>query len=155
MLFYKIWHSFPLFLSQTMANQILRVPTNFRIPWRSAFFLFSFLLRLQWSDQLSCKINDKQMKHASRGVLNSIWKIANPTTTSSWAKIVSQNKKYLKVLKGSTWKFTWNGLKYHAYEFIVVSLEWLGFQELDAREVFTLSTGEGYQKTGKRQSREQ
>jgi hypothetical protein len=33
--------------------------------------------------QLSCKISNKQMKHASRGVLNSIWKIANPTTTSS------------------------------------------------------------------------
>jgi hypothetical protein len=38
MLFYKIWHSSPLFFSQTMADRILRVPTNFHIPWRSAFF---------------------------------------------------------------------------------------------------------------------
>jgi hypothetical protein len=80
MLFYKIWHSSPIFLSQTMANRILRVPTNFHIPWRSAFFFFK---RLQWSDQLSCKINDEQMKHASQGVLNSIWKIVNLTTMSS------------------------------------------------------------------------
>jgi hypothetical protein len=39
-LFYKAWHSSPLFLSQTMANRFHRVPTNFHIPWRSAFFLF-------------------------------------------------------------------------------------------------------------------
>jgi hypothetical protein len=40
---------------------------------------FSFLLRLRWSDQLPWKISDEQMKHASQGVLNSIWKIAIPT----------------------------------------------------------------------------
>jgi hypothetical protein len=34
-------------------------------------------------------------------------------------------------------------LKYHAYEFIVDSLELLGFQELDARKVFPLSISEG------------
>jgi hypothetical protein len=82
-LFYKAWHSSPLFLSQTMDNRFHRVPTNFHKPWRSAFFSFFLDFRLQWSDQLPCKINDKQMKHASRGVLNSIWKIAIPTTTSS------------------------------------------------------------------------
>jgi hypothetical protein len=83
MLFYKVLHPSPPLLSQTMANRILRVPANNLIPWRSAFFLF---FRLQWSDQLSCKISDKQMKHVSQGVLNLIRKITNPTTTSSWAK---------------------------------------------------------------------
>jgi hypothetical protein len=37
-----VWHSSPLFLSQTMANRILRVPANNHIPWRSAFFIFYF-----------------------------------------------------------------------------------------------------------------
>jgi hypothetical protein len=110
-LFYKAWHSSLLFFSQTMANRILRVPTNFHIPSRSAFFLF--LLRLQWSDQLPCKISDEQMKHASQGVLNSIWKTANPTTTSSRAKnsVTKWEVLWRVFLKGSTWKFTWNGLK--------------------------------------------
>jgi hypothetical protein len=43
MLFYKVWHSSPPLLSQTMANRILRVPANNLIPWRSAFFSFLFL----------------------------------------------------------------------------------------------------------------
>jgi hypothetical protein len=43
-------------------------------------WLFLFLLKLQWSDQLPCKIIDEQMKLASQGELNSIWKIAIPTT---------------------------------------------------------------------------
>jgi hypothetical protein len=30
-LFYKAWHSSPLFLSQTMANRFHRVPTNFHM----------------------------------------------------------------------------------------------------------------------------
>jgi hypothetical protein len=34
-------------------------------------------------------------------------------------------------------------LKYHAYEFIEDSLGLLGFQELDAQEVFPLSISEG------------
>jgi hypothetical protein len=68
---------------------------SFHKPWLTEFFgcpptftyyggvsFFLFLLRLQWSDQLPCKISDEQMKHASQGVLNSIWKTANPTTTS-------------------------------------------------------------------------
>jgi hypothetical protein len=84
------------FLSQTTASQFHRVPTNFHIPW---------------SDQLPCKIDDEQMKLPNQGVLNLIWKIAISTTTSPWAKTVAQNKKYLKVLKGSTWKFTWNGFE--------------------------------------------
>jgi hypothetical protein len=79
--FIKLWHSSPpFFLSQTMADRFHRVPPDIHIPWRSAFF--SFKIRLQWSDQLSCKINDEQMKLPSRGVLNLIWKIAIPTTTS-------------------------------------------------------------------------
>jgi hypothetical protein len=39
MLFYKVWHSSPPLLSQTMAKRILRVPANNLIQWRSAFFL--------------------------------------------------------------------------------------------------------------------
>jgi hypothetical protein len=49
----------------------------------------------------------------------------------------------LKVLKGSTWKFAWNGLKYHAYEFVVDSLENFGFGELDAQVELILSISEG------------
>jgi hypothetical protein len=111
-LFYKALALLPtFFLSQTMANRFHRVPTNFHIPWRSALFLFFLEVRLQWSDQLPCKINDEQMKLPSRGVLNLIWKIAIRTTTSPWAKNSGTNQKYLKVLKGSTWKFTWNGFE--------------------------------------------
>jgi hypothetical protein len=70
-----------------MANRILGcLPTisyHGGVPF--FFFFFSFW-RLQWSDQLSCKISDEQMKHASQGELNLIWKITHPTTTSSWAK---------------------------------------------------------------------
>jgi hypothetical protein len=49
----KIWHIKALallptfFLSQTMANRFHRVPTNFHIPWRSAFF--SFFLELDYN----------------------------------------------------------------------------------------------------------
>jgi hypothetical protein len=32
MLFYKVWHSSPPLLSQTMANRILQVPANNLIP---------------------------------------------------------------------------------------------------------------------------
>jgi hypothetical protein len=39
---YKVWHSSPLFFSQTMANRILWVFTNFHIPWRSAFFFYYY-----------------------------------------------------------------------------------------------------------------
>jgi hypothetical protein len=90
-LFYKAWHSFPLFLSQTMANRILWVPTNLHIPWRSAFFLFFF--PFFW------KIT--------------IWKIENPTTTSRWVEnsVTKWEVFWRFFLKGSTWKFTWNGLK--------------------------------------------
>jgi hypothetical protein len=38
MLFYKVWHSSPPLVPQTMAKRILRVPANNLIPWRSAFF---------------------------------------------------------------------------------------------------------------------
>jgi hypothetical protein len=46
---------------------------------------FSLFLDLDYNGLTSslAKINDEQMKHASRGILNLIWKIAIPTTTSS------------------------------------------------------------------------
>jgi hypothetical protein len=46
-------------------------------------FIFIFLRGYNGLTSSLAKINDEQMMHASRGVLNSIWKIANPTTTSS------------------------------------------------------------------------
>jgi hypothetical protein len=95
MLFYKVWHSSPPLLSQTMANRILRVPANSLIPWRSVIFIF-FFLWLQWSYQLSCKISDEQMKHASQGVLNLIRKIKTRPLRPHELKTVSQNKKYFE-----------------------------------------------------------
>jgi hypothetical protein len=45
---------------------------------------FLFLLELDYNGLTSslAKLNDEQMKLPSRGVLNLIWKIAIPTTTS-------------------------------------------------------------------------
>jgi hypothetical protein len=112
MLFYKVWHSSPPLLSQTIANRILWVPVNSLIPWRSA--LFSSFYRLQWSDQLSCKISDEQMKHASQGVLNLIRKKTNPTTTSSWAKNgVTKWEvfwRFWKVAHGNLLAMVWNAM---------------------------------------------
>jgi hypothetical protein len=59
-------------------------PPTFTYHGGVPFFIFK--IRLKWSDQLSCKINDEQMKLPSRGVLNLIWKIAILTTTSPLAK---------------------------------------------------------------------
>jgi hypothetical protein len=84
-------------LAHTCSFINLGTPSHFSFhkPWLTEFFgcpptftyhggvPFFFLLRLQWSDQLPCKISDEQMKHASQGVLDSICKITNPTTTSS------------------------------------------------------------------------
>jgi hypothetical protein len=124
-----------------MANRFHRVPTNFHIPWRSAFLFFSFF-RLQWSDQLPCKISDEQMKHASRRVLNLIWKMANPTTTSSWAK---NSVTKWEVVEGF-WKVAHENLLGMAWNTMHRNLwwtlwKWLAFWELDAREVFPLSIG--------------
>jgi hypothetical protein len=43
-------------------------------------------------------------------------------------------------LKGSTWKFTWNGLQIPCIGIYSGLIGKLGFWELDAREVFPLCT---------------
>jgi hypothetical protein len=92
-LFYKAWYSSPLFFSQTMANRILRVPTNFHIPWRSAFFSFFFFFFF------FLKGYNMEDSKSDQYVLMS-WKQCH--------KLRSILKGFLK---GSTLKFTWNGLK--------------------------------------------
>jgi hypothetical protein len=83
MLFYKVWHSSPLFLSQTMANRILWVPANNHIPWRSAFFLF-FLKGYNGLTSSLAKLVTSRWSMRVEGYLIQYGR--NPTTTPSWAK---------------------------------------------------------------------
>jgi hypothetical protein len=70
-----------------------------------------------------------------------IWKIANPTTMSPWVEnSVTKWEVFWRLLKGSTWKFTWNGLQIPCIGIYSGLIGKLGFWELDAREVFSLNT---------------
>jgi hypothetical protein len=54
---------------------------------------------------------------------------------------MSQNEKYFEgFLKGSTWKFTWNGLQIPCIEIYSGIIGKNGFWELDARVELILST---------------
>jgi hypothetical protein len=110
-----------LFLSQTMANRFHRVPTNFHIPWRSAFFIYLFFFFI---------FGIKQYGRWQIGPLR-----------PHEMKTVSQNEKYFAgFLIGSTWKFTWNGLQIPCIGIFSWHIGKLGFWELDARVEIILST---------------
>jgi hypothetical protein len=92
-LFYKALALLPTFFSflKPWLTDSIGCPPTFIYHGGVPFFLFR--IRLQWSDQLPCKINDEQMKLPIREVLNLIWKIAILTTMSHELKIVAQNEK--------------------------------------------------------------
>jgi hypothetical protein len=129
-LFYKARHSSPpfSFLKPWLTDSI-GCPSTFTYHGGVPFFFYFFYF---WN--------------------KTIWKIANPTTTSPWAKnsVTKRELFWRFFLKGSTWKFTWNGLQIPCIGIYSGHIDKLGFGELGARVELILITKWGLAKDWER-----